>query len=126
MTAFVPKTTSRLGIGSFVKFSDVKFSIGIRNISSFKITGKFVCEKSGLYIVSVSIELDNNSAECQVYVNGKIFTKNYKYGNSYWLSTSASITIELKTNDSVWVQIAGTATDVRGDMHSRFTIIKIH
>lgn len=71
------------------------------------------------------MELDNNSAECQVYVNGKIFTKNYKYGTG-WLSTSASITIELNTNDSVWVQIAGTATDVRGDLHSRFTIIKIH
>lgn len=127
MTAFVPTTTSRLSVGSVVKFSDVKFGVGIGNIQTFKKTGKFVCEKSGLYIVSSSIELNYNGGEFNIYVNGKVFTKNYKYDRSgWWHSTSVSIALELNANDTVWVEIGETAANVRGDLHSRFTIIKIH
>ncbi|CAC5421385.1 unnamed protein product [Mytilus coruscus] len=125
MTAFVPVDTSRLSVGSVVKFSDVKFSIGIRTPSSFKNTGKFVCEKSGLYIVSASMEMNYDFSEFHIDVNSKVFTKNSKHNSDYWHSTSVSIAIELNTNDTVWIQISHTSANIRGDLHSRFTIIKI-
>lgn len=127
MTAFVPSPIKTYSIGSVVKFSDVKFNVGIDTLSSFKNTGKFVCEKNGLYIVSSSMEIGSNEAEFHIYVNGKVFTKNYKHdSSSWWHSSSVSIVIELKTNDTVWVQIGSAATNVRDDLHSRLTIIKIH
>ncbi|CAC5421372.1 unnamed protein product [Mytilus coruscus] len=127
MTAFVPSTTTHLSVGSVVKFSVVKFSVGIGTLSSYINTGKFVCVKSGLYIVSTTVESNHNGAEFHIYVNGKLFTKTYKYDkNGWWHSTSVSIVIELNMNDTVWVQIGVTPTQIRGDLHSSFTIIKIH
>lgn len=125
MTSFISTGVS-LSVGSVVKFTDVKFSEGILNLSTFKSTGKCVCEKSGLYIVSVSIEFSINDSEFYIYVNGKIFTKNYKHqqGN-WWHSSSSVIAIELNTNDNVWVQIGGVNANLRADLHSRFTVIKI-
>lgn len=127
MTAFVPSTTKYLSVGSVVKFSDVKFSVGIGTLSSFKNSGKFMCVKSGLYIVSTTIETNNNGAEFHIYVNRKLFTKTYKYDkDGWWHSTSVAIVIELNINDTIWVQIGAIRTRIRGDLHSSFTIIKIH
>ncbi|CAC5421366.1 unnamed protein product [Mytilus coruscus] len=78
MTAFVSSST-RLSAGSVIKFSDVKFSEGINDLPTFKSTGKFKCGKSGLYIVSVTIEFSVNNSEFHMYVNGNVFTKNYKH-----------------------------------------------
>ncbi|CAG2228743.1 unnamed protein product [Mytilus edulis] len=126
MTAFV-STYLSVSIGSVVKFSDVKFSEGMGDLSTFKSTGKFKCERSGLYILSVTLEFDVNGSEFYINVNGKVFTKNYKQQQSgWWHSSSAVIAIELNTNDTVWVQVGVKATHVRDGLHSRFTIIKIH
>ncbi|XP_071127419.1 uncharacterized protein [Mytilus edulis] len=126
ITAFV-STYLSVSIGSVVKFSDVKFSEGMGDLSTFKSTGKFKCERSGLYILSVTLEFDVNGSEFYINVNGKVFTKNYKKQQSgWWHSSSAVIAIELNTNDTVWVQVGVKATHVRDGLHSRFTIIKIH
>lgn len=127
MTAFVVSTAEYmyLSVGSVVKFSDVKFSEGMGDLSTFKSTGKFKCGKRGLYIVSVTIMFNNNGSEFHIYLNGKVFTKNYKrQDNKWWHSSSAVIAIELNTNDTVWVQIGGVTTAVNGGLYSRFTIIK--
>lgn len=126
MTASI-STVVLLSVGSVVKFSDIKFSSGVGDLSSFKSTGKFKCEKSGLYIVSVSIEMDYNGSHFHIFVNGKILSKTSKYQQSnWWLSVSAVIAIEINTNDTVWVQIGSTHANVRADSFSRFSIIKIH
>lgn len=120
-------TSVSLSVGSVVKFSNIKFSSGVGDLSTFKSTGKFKCEKSGLYIVSVSIEMDLNGSQFHIFVNGKIFTKNSKQLQSnWWQSCSAVIAIELNSNDTVWVQIGATQTNVRADSFSSFSIIKIH
>lgn len=126
MTASI-STSVLMSVGSVVKFSDIKFSSGVGDLSTFKSTGKFKCEKSGLYIVSVSIEMDYNGSQFHIFVNGKIFSKTSKYQqSSWWLSVSAVITIELNMNDTVWVQIGVVHANVRADSFSRFSIIKIH
>ncbi|CAG2190469.1 unnamed protein product [Mytilus edulis] len=127
MTAFVP-TFVTLSVGSVVKFTDVKFSAGMGDLSTFKSTGQFKCGKRGfLYIVSVTIMFNINDSEFHIYLNGKVFTTNYKrQHDNWWHSSSAVIAIELNTNDTVWVQIGGATTAVNGGLYSRFTIIKIH
>lgn len=68
----------------------------------------------------------HDGSELHIYVNGKEFTKSSKHNNGYWHSDSVLIAIELNTNDTLWVQMGVTPTQIRGDFHSRFTVIKIH
>ncbi|XP_071127388.1 chromosome partition protein Smc-like [Mytilus edulis] len=126
MTAIV-STDVTLSAGSIVKFPDVRFSKGMGDLSTFKSTGEFKCGKSGLYIVSVTIEFNYNGSEFYIYVNGSVLTKNTKNQQSQWWQSSLAVTaIELNMNDIVWVQIGIHSTSVRANFHSHLTIIKIH
>lgn len=40
---------------NIMKFDDVKFIVGIKNLAAYKNTGKFTCEQEGLNIISVSV-----------------------------------------------------------------------
>ncbi|CAC5421381.1 unnamed protein product [Mytilus coruscus] len=123
MTAFLPSDV-RLIVGSLVQFSDVKFSAGMGNMIVFKRTGKFICEKEGLYIISVTILTVTNAGEFYLYVNGSIFATSYKYqSNAWWSSSSIIISLELQVNDSVWIQTNGI--QVRGGSYSHLTIVKL-
>lgn len=95
-------------VGSIIKFTNVKFSTGINNLSGYKSSGKFVCEKDGLYLISATVMYSWNDGEFYTYVNGKMYTQSYKHQESYWWhSSTAIIAIEPYTNDTVWVQTGG-------------------
>ena len=55
--------------GSAVRFNDIKLQIGINDLSSFRNDGRFICEKSGLYIISTSIMSTTSDAEFSIFVN---------------------------------------------------------
>lgn len=102
MIAFVPADTSTLAVGRVIKFNDVKVSVGIIDISTFKSTGKFVCGKRGVYIVSPSMEMNLDNTEFYIYVNGKEFIKSSKHHNNGYLhSASVLKAIDLNTNDTI-------------------------
>lgn len=42
---------------TIMKFDDVRFSEGIKNLGAYKNTGKFTCENEGLYLISASISV---------------------------------------------------------------------
>lgn len=77
--ACMSPSTSSVGI---LKFDDVRFSVGIRHLSAYTNTGKFICEKKGVYLFS-SILSTTNSAEYYIRMNGKvIYTTNIWYNSS--------------------------------------------
>lgn len=68
VTAHLTSTTTTTG--SILKFDNVRFSVGINDLAAFKSTGKFVCERKGLYMISSSIRSDSNDAHYYIYLNG--------------------------------------------------------
>lgn len=126
MTAHPSSSPTKSGI---IKFDNVAFSVGIANLSAFKSSGKFVCEKEGLYLFSVSVYSNTNDAFFNIYLNGKRISYTYIGYNSNNPSsmgnTGAAVhALQLRLNDSVWVTYPG-AYYVGSSDGSTFTIAKI-
>lgn len=127
MTAQLP-TTSYSG-GTILKFDKVNFSIGVNNLTEYKSTGKFLCERKGLYMISSSIMADTSGDYYFIYLNGNVISKTYIVYNSNSPSTmrytgTVVLAQQLLPNDSVWVYMFGSGA-VYGDQLSTFTILKI-
>lgn len=109
--------------GHIIQFNDVKFSFGINNLSTFKNNGKFVCEKKGIYLVSVTMTVrssDSDSAFCIMH-NGFNLCSSSQPDSGY-RSYSITIVMNLKINDNVWI-IHGKPVV---PSYSYFMIIKVN
>lgn len=120
-------STSMLKAGT-IKFDDVLFSVGINNLSAYKNTGKFICEKSGLYLISTSIYSMDNNAQYKIYLNDIeiSYTRiGYNSNNPTMVHTgSVVVVLNLRLNDSLWVYNFGNF-HVQGGKWSTLTIAKI-
>lgn len=126
MTAHPSSIPLKSGI---IKFDTVAFSVGINNISAFKNNGKFVCEKEGLYLFSVSMESFTNNAKFLIYLNDNVISYTMIGYNSNIPSAmkntgTAVHALQLHLKDSVWVQYSNSYYTTTGD-GSSFTIVKI-
>ncbi|CAC5424425.1 C1QL [Mytilus coruscus] len=88
--------------GSFIKFSDVLFNIGISNISTFKSTGKFTCKAPGFYQISVTI-ISNNSVRFGIYMNGHQVSKAYLDSSTATESGTTVAVVVLQMNDEAYI-----------------------
>ncbi|CAG2198138.1 unnamed protein product [Mytilus edulis] len=125
MTAHLTSTSSASGI---LKFDNIKFSIGINNLAVYRSTGKFVCERKGLYLISSSIRSNSNAGNYYIYLNGNIISET----RSGYLSSPPSsmyhtgtvvLALQLHPSDSVWVYNPGYT--MHGGMWSTLTIVKV-
>ncbi|XP_071181351.1 myosin-11-like [Mytilus edulis] len=126
MTAQPVSASTKRGI---IRFDDVKFSIGINDLSSYKSTGKFTCETGGIYLISASIMSQTNDAYYHIILNGTtISATNIGYSSSSPLTMhhtgSVVLARQLRPNDSVWVSSNGN-NYMFGGMLSTFTIVKV-
>lgn len=126
MTAHSSSSLTKYGI---IKFDNIAFSVGMYNQSTYKSTGKFVCESQGLYIFSVSIYSSTNGAYFSIYLNGNRISHTWIGYNSNNPSSmrytgTAVHSLQLNLNDSVWVYYDGTY-HVESGVWSTFTIAKI-
>lgn len=117
-----PKTSGIL------KFDNVRFSIGISNLAAYKSTGKFVCERKGLYMISSSIMAKRNGASYYIYLNGQEMSETYiSYATSnpsdIYHTGTVVFTLQLLPNDSVWIHNPGY--EMSGALHSTLTIVKV-
>ncbi|VDI23363.1 Hypothetical predicted protein, partial [Mytilus galloprovincialis] len=104
MTAHPSSTSTKVGI---IKFDNVAFSVGINNLSTYQSSGKFVCEKEGLYLFSVSIYSSSNNANFCMYLNGNAISYTWIGYNSNAPSSMQNTgtvvnALQLRLNDSVW------------------------
>lgn len=89
-----------------VKFDIVKVSLGIRDLSSFRTSGKFKCEHDGVYLVSVSLTAYNTLIDYLLKVNGNEYTRVYEDNNKVSYQRGATTMIlNLHANDMVWIEL---------------------
>ena len=98
----------------------------MNNLSTFKNTGKFVCEKSGLYLVAVHIYSTTNSAVSYIYKNGNIVSRLFigRFSGSFGNTGTGVVSLGLQTGDVVWIQ-ASSSMYVHNNQYSCLTIIKL-
>ncbi|VDI79909.1 Hypothetical predicted protein [Mytilus galloprovincialis] len=106
-----------------IRFNNVQLSVGITNISAFKSTGKFVCEKEGLYLVAVSVVSKDSYSSFCVYHRGMVSCTEIgqHFGVAGHSGTSVA-TLHLQVNDNVRVE---TSYTIEASYWTQFTLIKI-
>ncbi|VDI14147.1 Hypothetical predicted protein [Mytilus galloprovincialis] len=113
---------------TIMKFDDVKFSVGVTNLATYKSTGKFTCEQEGLYIISASVMSYTNGAYYYISLNGNYISDTYispqSISHSDIHTGAVTVTRKLNRNDQVWLYAPGSWY-IYGSLHSKLTIIKI-
>lgn len=125
MTAHSPRNID-ISHGDIMIFDDVKYSIGIPNVSAYKNTGKFICELEGLYIVSASVMSYTSTAQYYIKLNGNLISETnigHHSGIDYFTG-AVTVTRKLNPADQVWLEAYGS-WNFHGGLYSKFTIIKI-
>lgn len=114
--------------GQIIKFQSTKTSIGITNVDEFKSTGKFTCEKSGVYLFAVYITYYGSSdADFKLSKNGQtisyVMVVYGTHGNNYF-SGSGTVVVQMNAGDILLAK-----TDDKMHIHggySCFTVLKIN
>ncbi|CAG2196858.1 unnamed protein product [Mytilus edulis] len=109
-----------------IPFKQVHTSHGINDITSIGNEGKFTCEKSGLYLISVYVATNANAAGYyyHVYKNNQRVATAYRHPQSYIITVTVIVAERLQTNDTVYVKNAQQMY-VYGGSKSAFSIIQI-
>lgn len=113
---------------NIVKFPHILTSTGINDISSFKTTGKFVCEFPGLYFIFSYIRTKDDGNAYYLKKNGDIIsnsaTTNWPSGTGTTLATTGiSAAVDCQKNDELYLFLS--APIYIDSTWSCFTILKI-
>ncbi|CAG2246631.1 unnamed protein product [Mytilus edulis] len=124
MTAH-PSSQGTIGY-AIIKFDNIKYSVGITNLSTYKTTGKFTCEHEGLYLISASVMSNTNKAYYHIRLNGNDISYTYivEHSGSKAFTGAVTVTTMLNPNDQVWLY-AGGSWFIYSGLWSKLTIIKI-
>lgn len=128
MTACISSTVTKPA-GYIVKFDDLRTSVGVKNITPFRTTGKFTTEVEGLYLVSASIHTTTTFGYYHIYKNDIIIVTNiFNYiATSDTIETTGTIVaaVELQVGDTVRIQTVHSMTIYDGE-RSCLTIAKLN
>lgn len=109
--------------GNVIRFNNIRLSVGIANISAFKNTGKFVCEKEGLYLMAATVASNVYSNFCTHQGNTQVScTEIGQHTGNAWHSGTSVATLHLLVNDNVFVS---TGSTIESAPWTQFTLIKI-
>lgn len=119
-------STSGIVATTIMKFDNVKYSVGVTNLAAYKTTGKFLCEKEGLYIISASVMSYTDEATYYIYLNGNNIsvTGIADHTGSYFFTGAVTIIQKLRPSDQVWLY-AHRSWYLYADLYSKVIIIKI-
>lgn len=92
-------------IEHILRFPDIKTSYGLSGLSTFASSGKFTCEKSGLYLVGVTvISCSKADSNYDIYKNDVSVMPYFVTQSNVCGSASGTVIILLSVNDTVYVQ----------------------
>ncbi|OPL32816.1 hypothetical protein AM593_04754, partial [Mytilus galloprovincialis] len=99
-------SANALTSNTIMKFDDVKYSVGITNLS----TGKFTCKHEGLYLISASVKSSTNNAVYFIRLNGNDISLTHigLHKEQHAHTGAVTVTRMLKRNDQVWLYAAGS------------------
>lgn len=111
---------------AIMMFNDVKYSVGITNLTAYRTTGKFTCEHEGLYLISASVASYTSGAIYYISLNGNYISETFisENSNNDVHTGAVTITWKLNPNDQLWLFTAGSWY-LYDDLRSKLTIIKI-
>lgn len=109
-------------VTGILKFSDVKFSVGLIDLETYKSTGKFECEMSGIYLVSASIIGNTRHANLYINLNGNRISYT-RVNEKMWNTGTATLAVKLLTNDKLWIEVESMT--ISGNKYAVFSIIKV-
>lgn len=126
--ALTAQLTSSPSANGIIKFNNVLFSVGYNNLPGYKSSGKFICEKSGIYVISASILSNVNGATFYLHLNNNAITSTYiSYDSNHPSRVEHTGTIvlalQLHPNDSVWVKNGGAR--ISASRWSTLSIVKV-
>ncbi|CAC5384650.1 unnamed protein product [Mytilus coruscus] len=111
-----------------IKFPSTKTSIGINSLTEFQNTGKFICEKAGVYLFAVYITYYGNyNADFELKKNNQrisivmIVYGTHAGGNYY--SGSGTVVVQMNAGDILFAE-ANRHMTVAGS-YNCFTVLKI-
>ncbi|VDI64758.1 Hypothetical predicted protein, partial [Mytilus galloprovincialis] len=87
-----------------LKFPDIKTSIRVSNLSSFKSTGKFTCQVPGYYYIAVTLMSADANTKIEIMKNSAAihwqFMTGYTKEQTHWEPGATVVALELKSNDN--------------------------
>ncbi|CAG2211180.1 C1QG [Mytilus edulis] len=89
--------------GTSIKFDNVRTSIEIKNLSTFKSTGKFSCEVEGLYHISVYIVSYTARSEYSIYKNNNKLTTTYSDTAGHIQTSAGAVVMKMNVGDTIFV-----------------------
>lgn len=112
-----------------MKFPSTKTSTGINNVAEFKNTGKFTCEKSGVYLFAAYITYEGNSnAFFEMQRNSQVLSHvliTYGTDSGKYFSASGTMAVQMNAGDILFAK-ANTDIAVVGNNYSCFTVLRIN
>ncbi|CAC5380019.1 unnamed protein product [Mytilus coruscus] len=105
-----------------VRFSTVKFQVGINNIDTFKSSGKFVCEIPGLYYISAHIYTSTKGYGFEVKKNGMVIATSASDSTSTYSTNPISTVVELQLKDTLYMS---TSIHLIRGVYSCLSIMKV-
>ncbi|CAC5357457.1 unnamed protein product [Mytilus coruscus] len=106
-----------------IRFDQVRSHVGILDMAAIRTTGKFTCEKGGVYHISVVINTPTDHASFSIYMNGNSVSKLSISSDSHVDTGTSVVALELQIGDIVWVQ---ADTDTHVYFHwSCMTVVKL-
>lgn len=115
--------------GEIMKFPSTKTSIGMSNVGQFRTSGKFTCEKSGIYLFSVNIAYDGGAtADFDMRKNSQLISRVmivHASGHSSGTRFSGSGTVVVQINAGDVLFANAFRHMILYNIDSCFTVIKI-
>ncbi|CAG2246960.1 unnamed protein product [Mytilus edulis] len=106
-----------------IKFDQVRSHVGILDMAAIRTTGKFTCEKGGVYHISVVINTPTDHSSFSIYMNGNSVSKLSISSDNHVDTGTSVVALELQIGDIVWVQ---ADTDIHVYFHwSCMTVVKL-
>lgn len=108
-----------------MRFPVIKTSFGLSDLSNFVSSGKFTCEKSGLYLIGVTVMSSSRyDSRYDIYKNDASLMPYFVTQSNVCGSASGTVFIRLNVNDTVYTKTGTSDMNVH-DLWSSFSILKI-
>lgn len=107
-----------------IQFGNIEISNGVQNISTIKESGVFICEKDGIYQISVYVTTNPSQTNFLVMKNGHRFAEAFfSFGSFYQTGTTIFVT-KLNVGDTFEI-VALHYIYVYGGYESGITITQL-